>query len=306
MRHRRAKFFTRFWFLSLLLCIAILLFWGLSLRITAPATPSTAHIERALSKRVPQVNFADALFRDRLDFLSDQSGIQFEIDAETFDPIDFYGTKQGIPFTATNATVGEILGSMQTKLDLRLHFWTHDSKIRISVKGAPWHSHREERHNPDFVFQFQQKTAGAPASHSDPLCERVLGSRRYTLVTARGGLRLWITPPDPAEIYQQGTLIGNASDPAAVKMFEFAGLAVRGSGSPFNARVITVPFWLFAAMAAIPSLFALRRKRYELRCRREARCPSCGFDLRASPVRCPECGRDVGSAEAAATASPAS
>jgi len=296
MKRRLPKVLKRFWFLSLLVSAAFLVLCAISLRITAPAMPSTAPIGRALSRRVPQVNFADALFRDRLDFLSDQAGIQFEIDAEAFDPIDFYGTKQGIPFTATNATVGEILGAMQSKLDPRLHFWTHDSKIRISVKGAPWHSHREERHNPDFVFQFQRKTGGAPASHSDPLWERVLGSHRYTLVTARGGLRLWITPPDPAEIYQQGILIGNAGDPAAVKIFEFAGLAVRGSGSPFNARMITVPFWLFAAVAAIPSLFALRKTRYERRCRREARCPSCGFDLRASPDRCPECGRENASA----------
>jgi len=285
------KFFTRFWFLSLLLCIAFLVIWAISQRITAPATPSTFAIQVALNKRIPQVRFADALFRDRLDFLSDETGIQFEIDAEALDPIDHFGTKIGIPFAATNATVGEILSSMQTALSPSLHFWTHGSKIRLSVKGTYWHAWREERHEPDLVFQYQQKTSGMPTSHSDPLCEGIVGSHRYTLVTARGGLRLWITPPDPAAIYQQGTPIGNATDPEGLKAFGFAGLSVRGSGSPLNTRIVTVPFWLFAAITAIPALLALRRKLHERRCWQLARCPSCGYDLRATPNLCPECGR---------------
>jgi len=262
----------------------------MSQRITTPARPSTFVVQSALSKRIPHVNFADALFRDRLDFLTDETAIQVELDAETFDPIDAYGTKQGIRYAATNATVGEILSSMQIALDPRLHFWTHGSKIRLSVKGTPWHASREERHQPDFVFQYQQKTSGRPRAHSDPLWEGMMGSRRYTLVTARGGLQLWITPPDPTAIYQELIPIGNASDPAGSKIFGLAGLSLRRSGSPFNTQLITVPFWLFAAISAIPPLLALRRKLHERRCRKLARCPSCGYDLRATPDTCPECG----------------
>jgi len=291
MRPPLPKFFTRFWFLSLLLSIAFLVIWGMSLRIKVPATPSTFAIQAALNKRIPQVSFADAYFEDRLDFLSDQTGIQIELDREALDPIDFSGTQQGIRFQATNATVGEILNSIQLQLNSHLHFWTHGSKIRLSVKGTPWHIGHEGRHQPDFVFQYQQKTAGRPQSHRDPLWEGVIGSHRYTVVTARGGLRLWITPPDPAAIYQQGTPIGNATDPAASKLFDFAGLSVRGSGSPLNTRIVTVPFWLFAAITAIPALLALRRKLHERRCWQLARCPSCGYDLRATPNLCPECGR---------------
>ena|SRR2546421_6644034 len=304
MKRRFPRIFTRFWFLSLLLCIAFLAIWAISQRITTPATPSTFAIQAALNKRIPQVRFADALFRDRLDFLSDETGIQFELDTEALDPIDYYGTQQGIRFEATNATVGEILSSMQTALNPSLHFWTHGSKIRLSVKGTYWHAWREERHQPDFVFQYQQKIPGKPTSHLDSLWEGVVGSHRYTLVTARAGLRLWITPPDPAAIYQQGVSIGNANDPAALKVLDFAGLSVRGSGSPLNTRMITVPFWLFAAVAAIPSLFALRRKVHERRCRLRARCASCGYDLRASPDRCPECGRAQSQLTATASALP--
>jgi hypothetical protein len=56
----------------------------------------------------------------------------------------------------------------------------------------------------------------------------------------------------------------------------------------------TVPHWFVAAAAAaLPcsraAAFALRVRR-----RRNARekhaCPSCGYDLRATPDRCPECG----------------
>jgi hypothetical protein len=304
MKRRLPRFLTRFWFLSLLLCIAILVIWAISQRITTPATPSTFAIQAALSKRIPQVSFMEAQFRDRLDFLSDQTGIQFELDAEALDPIDYSGTQQGIRFAATNATVGEILSSMQTALSPSLHFWTHGSEIRLSVKGTPWHAWREERREPDFVFQYQQKTAGKPTSLPHPLWEGVAGSHRYTLVTARGGLRLWITPPDPAAIYQRGIAIGNASDPEGLKVFDFAGLSLRRSGSPLNTRLITVPFWLFAAITAIPPLLALRRKLHERRCWHLARCPSCGYDLRATPNRCPECGRARPQPTATASALP--
>jgi len=302
MKRRFPRIFTRFWFLSLLLGIGFLVIWAISQRITTPAMPSTFAVQAALSKRIPRINMSEVQFRDKLDFLSDETGIQFEIDAEAVDPIDYYGTSPGTPFAATNATVGEILNSMQTALSPSLHFWTHGSKIRLSVKGTYWHAWREERHQPDFVFQYQQKISGGPASQPRPLWEGVVSSHRYTLVTAPGGLRLWMTPPDPAAIYQEATPIGNATDPAGSKLFDFAGLSVRGSGSPFNTRIITVPFWLFAAIAAIPSLLALRRKLHERRCRLKMRCPSCGYDLRSSPQRCPECGRENSCAEAAPTA----
>ena len=54
-------------------------------------------------------------------------------------------------------------------------------------------------------------------------------------------------------------------------------------------RVYAIPIWLpllmFAAPAGLWLLSVLRRRRGA------HGCPSCGYDLRATPDRCPECGR---------------
>jgi hypothetical protein len=63
-------------------------------------------------------------------------------------------------------------------------------------------------------------------------------------------------------------------------------------------RVWTAPYWSVATPAgvlpAIRLLSYLRRRRSRIR--GELRlCPTCGYDLRATPDRCPECGTTAGS-----------
>jgi hypothetical protein len=56
---------------------------------------------------------------------------------------------------------------------------------------------------------------------------------------------------------------------------------------------ILIPYWFFAAMTLpVPLLWAMRwrEKRRRERNLSQRHCPSCGYDLRATPHRCPECG----------------
>jgi hypothetical protein len=58
-------------------------------------------------------------------------------------------------------------------------------------------------------------------------------------------------------------------------------------------RSIVAPYWVVGLMtAALPALW-LRRRLLLRRAARRSRaglCPSCGYDMRATPGRCPECG----------------
>lgn len=54
--------------------------------------------------------------------------------------------------------------------------------------------------------------------------------------------------------------------------------------------VICVPHWFVAAVLLTPSVAAWGVARRRRRHFRQGRCPTCGYDLRATPERCPECG----------------
>src|SRR5205085_833770 len=79
----------------------------------------------------------------------------------------------------------------------------------------------------------------------------------------------------------------------------FAPPLVRGG----VAHVFVAPYWFAIVMLLIwpvRRIIAQRRADQSEKWRLAGRCPSCGYDLRASPQRCPECG-----AEAANPSSPA-
>ena len=79
--------------------------------------------------------------------------------------------------------------------------------------------------------------------------------------------------------------------------FSFAGVLASGGrwlspGTSDSPRyfVLRLPHWLIITLAAVvPMRFAVHRL---LRPRRRAAglCPTCGYDVRATPDRCPECG----------------
>jgi len=56
---------------------------------------------------------------------------------------------------------------------------------------------------------------------------------------------------------------------------------------------VSVPHWLVCVMAAVlPSMWFVRAYRAARR-KGEGLCPTCGYDVRATPERCPECGNLV-------------
>jgi hypothetical protein len=58
-------------------------------------------------------------------------------------------------------------------------------------------------------------------------------------------------------------------------------------------RMLLIPYWSLLGLAlVIPVIMLIRSWLKGLRARRGL-CPTCGYDLRATPERCPECGTPV-------------
>ena len=69
---------------------------------------------------------------------------------------------------------------------------------------------------------------------------------------------------------------------------------------PRVCRFVTLPHWVFALMLSIPLAARLSVMLWKGRrsSRESAICPTCGYDLRATPDRCPECGAEPSIKEA--------
>src|SRR5688572_6495783 len=72
------------------------------------------------------------------------------------------------------------------------------------------------------------------------------------------------------------------------------GHASGAAGGEPEYRLLLIPFWCATLVTGVLPALWLTREFRRLRFHRRTRqglCPTCGYDLRASPTRCPECGR---------------
>ena len=107
-----------------------------------------------------------------------------------------------------------------------------------------------------------------------------------------GSLRGFISSLEPGVSCHSGPAIELPPPP-----HRFLGIGwLRGSHGvpilPPVARVFIPHAWLLALFAALPAYRLYRRLRRG-RLALPGHCPTCGYDLRATPDRCPECGREV-------------
>jgi hypothetical protein len=68
------------------------------------------------------------------------------------------------------------------------------------------------------------------------------------------------------------------------------GMAVIPGNIRSEYRFITLPYWAVVVMLAMAPIWQLVRALRRRRRPSPGHCPSCGYDLRATPERCPECG----------------
>jgi len=139
----------------------------------------------------------------------------------------------------------------------------------------------------DTVYRQATPDAWSIASNDGGL---TLGHRHYD--------GLWLN--DQEWRYHSGSVAGTGY---GMRRWTFAGfgrsdfeggVGTDDFGYKFRDDYWTVPYWILVLVtSAYPASWIVgctRRRVGRARVAR-GRCPSCGYDLRASPARCPECGR---------------
>jgi hypothetical protein len=122
---------------------------------------------------------------------------------------------------------------------------------------------------------------------------RGLRSSRGKLEIVRGEISSLLFPHiSPAEegVHVEHEDAPSATDPRLIDWSHLGFSKARFLNAAMDITVYAVPFWFLAPLfALLPTLWlakVLRRRRWIA----ANRCPTCGYDMRATPDRCPECG----------------
>jgi hypothetical protein len=142
-----------------------------------------------------------------------------------------------------------------------------------------------------------QKVASIDGSH-------FVRCRSYSLEADRRGISYRVHSGKEIDFLPHGWSAGFASrDPAIFESdVRFFGFGYSDSKSQFiqsldhwhewSWREWTVPHWSLVLLLGFAPALAIKRVLRNRQRRQPGHCPSCGYDLRATPDRCPECGRE--------------
>jgi hypothetical protein len=138
--------------------------------------------------------------------------------------------------------------------------------------------------------------------HGFKVSEHELRSSQYHLYLARDALMFseyWQTWTDRrmiSTLAQQPAWKYSRPQPGGVLYLNPLPGSVLGIGGSLGGKNqidVRLPYWLlvaaFCVMPAIWIVITCRRRRERTRIA-QGLCPTCGYDLRATPGRCPECG----------------
>ena len=102
-----------------------------------------------------------------------------------------------------------------------------------------------------------------------------------------GGVWVWVTRKVPPSGSSTAEYWANHHDALRRSGIRFFGIRYLQIGGEHIGRL---PFWTLAGLAGVLPLTRVIRRLGRGRGARAGLCPSCGYDLRATPERCPECG----------------
>jgi hypothetical protein len=111
-------------------------------------------------------------------------------------------------------------------------------------------------------------------------------------VVSRSGVVRFVREPPP--IFTPATWEWVSTRPSAAPAMPAPGFLGFGyfADPVAGVRIVYMPWWSVLILAFAPSLLLRRSHGLRRAARRRAAglCPTCGYDLCASPERCPECG----------------